>query len=235
MRWLAIVVVAGCARVALPIAPDARPASAPLATAFVVPGEAMEFKVSLRGIALGTVQIAVGRAGWVDGRPAVILRARGASGGLLAAFTQLTWELTTTLDTARGFPIRNVEDSTVTFNGKTEHGRHEDSYFVGDDRHDLHSVACALRGWRSHAGERATIQTKIGGARIDAVVWDAGREYLAAAHSHAVRYDGIARDEFPFAIWISDDGLRVPLAIRTETRWGRVDVQLVEYIPPPQD
>jgi hypothetical protein len=233
-RWLAIVVVAGCAGVTVPAPPTAAhpTTSAALATAFCVPGETMEFRVALRGVTVGLVQVAVGRAGWVEGRPSVILRSRGTSGGLLAVFTQLTWELTTTLDTARALPIENTEESTLVFNGKTEHERDTDRWSDGNDRHDLHSVASVLRGWRSRPGERAEITTKIGGAHIDAVVWDAGREFLASARSRAVRYDGLARSEYPFAIWVSDDGLRVPLRIAAATKWGQIEVQLVEYIPP---
>jgi hypothetical protein len=230
MRVLLVIWFVGCTGM-VAIAPKPGQTREPLGAALVIPGEAMEYRVHLRGFAIGLVQVAVGRAGWIAGREAIILRSHGTSSGLAALFSELTYELKTTLDVARGLPIENVEESTLVFGGETERERDEDTWSADDRHHDLHSIATAMRGWRSRPGVRASFETRIGGARIEAEIWEAGREYLPAVRTRAVRYDGIALEKYRFAVWISDDALRVPVALEAETRWGTVAVKLVEYEP----
>jgi hypothetical protein len=234
MRALAgVAVLIACRGVVPPAAVPAHPANVSLGAAHVVPGEAMEFRVRMRGFPVGIVQTAIGRAGWVEGREAVVVKSRGTSGGLLALFSQLTWELETTLDVRRGLPIANVEESTLVVVDDTEHDRSSHQWSPDDEHHDIHSMVTALRGWRtSRPGVRAAWRVDLGGLDISGELWEAGREYLPAVKTRAVRYDGVALEKYRFAIWISDDTTRAPVAMQTETKWGMIAVDLVNYDPP---
>jgi hypothetical protein len=230
MRWLVIAMIAACGGVVAPPPPGGRATHA-LGPIHAIPGEGMEYRVRLRGLQVGLVQVGVGRVGQVDGREAIIVRSRGTSAGMLAVFSSLTWELTTTLDVQHGLPITSIEETTVVALGEHEHERTSHTWSPGDDRHDLHSAAAVLRGWKLPAGAHAQLSVEIGGAHIPVDVWEAGHEYLAAAKARAVRYAGIAFGKFAFAVWISDDAARVPLAVTADTKWGLITVVLVEYDP----
>ena len=199
---------------------------------FGVPGEAMEYQVALRGMTIGRVQVAVGMPGWVDGRRAIILRSRGTSAGWMSLLTDLRWELTTTLDLDTGLPIHEIEESWLKEDGSPVHQRDEHDW--GDNRgFNIHAAAGALRGWKSRVGQRARVQVTIDHFDVGVEVWEAAREFLASAKQPAVRYDGIARDKYNFSVWISDDEARVPLLVRTTSKWGDVVVELVRYDAPP--
>jgi len=231
MRSAAVVIaLVGCAQgFAKAPKPDAAPSEL-IGQTFGVPGEAMEYQVALRGVTVGRVQVAVGRPGFVDGHRAIIVRSRGTSAGFLSLITNLRWELTTTLDMTSGLPIREVEESWLEEDGEPEHHRNEREW--GDRGFNLHAAAGALRGWHSRAGQRASFEVTIDQAEIDVELWEAAREYVASEKQPAVRYDGIAREKYGFSVWISDDEARVPLHLRTDTKWGTVTVELVRYDPP---
>lgn len=231
MRWLVVVAIAGCAAPVGGPVPPAMSAQRSTGPVVAVPGEVMEYEIRLRGVAIGSLQVAVGRPGWVGGRAAVIVRSRGSSGGLLALFTKLTWELTTTLDLGRGLPIEATGESTVTFDGKTEHERISEHWSADDTHHDMHSLGATLRGWHLPAGVKAALWFWLGGGHFQAVVWEAGRDYVAAAHARAVRYEGVVEEEYRFAVWVSDDALRVPVAVDANTKFGKVSAVLVDYEP----
>jgi hypothetical protein len=231
MRAVAVLVFAGCAQ-GFTQAP--RPDAAPSELgghALAIPGEAMEYRVALRGITVGHVEVAVGQPGWLDGRRAIVVRSRGTSAGVVSLIGDLRWELTTSVDLASGRPIHEIEESWLQVDGEPEHHRAERDW-AERSGFDLHAAAAALRGWRAGEGERATSEVTIDGATLEIELWEAAREYLAAAHQPAVRYDGTARGKYHFRVWISDDEARVPLLLETDTRWGGVTVELVRYDPP---
>lgn len=230
MRSAAVVIaLAGCAQgFATAPKPDAAPSE--LGQTFGVPGEAMEYQVSLRGVTVGRVQVAVGKPGTFDAHRAIIVRSRGTSAGFLSLITNLKWELTTTLDLDSGLPLHELEESWLESDGEPEHHRNDRNW--GERGFNLHAAAGALRGWRSQSGQRARFDVTIDQATIDVELWDAAREYLPSAKQPAVRYDGIAREKYSFSVWISDDEARVPLYLRTGTKWGEVTVELVRYDPP---
>jgi hypothetical protein len=221
-------VTAGCAgALPNPAKSDARPTEAHLAgKALAVPGEAMEYQVALRGVTVGRVQVAVGKPGWVEGRPAIIVRSRGASAGLLSMIGNLRWELTTTLDLETGEVLREVEESWLEVGGKQEHDRNEHSH---EHDYNLHAAAGALRAWRSSLGDHTHLDVRIDRAEIDVELHDAAREMLG--NRPAVRYEGIALEKYAFRLWLSDDAARVPLLLRTESKWGQIEVELVDYDP----
>jgi hypothetical protein len=191
----------------------------------------MEYQVALRGVTVGRVQVAVGQPGWVTGHRAIIVRSRGTSAGFLSLVSNLRWELTTTLDLATGMPLHEIEESWLQAAGEPEHDRTDHDW--DDARYNLHAAAGALRAWHSQLGARTAFEVQIDQADIDVEMWDAAREYVPSAHQPAVRYDGIAREKYHFSVWISDDAARVPLLLRTDTKWGAVAVELVDYDPPP--
>jgi len=231
MRFCAVVVLVGCSQgFANSPKPDAPATNGLAGQTFGVPGEAMEYQVALRGMTVGKVQVAVGKAGWVDGRPAIIVRSRGTSAGLVSLLSDLRWELTTTLDMATGVPIHELEETWFEDDGEPRHN-HDDHDWDGDG-YNVHAAAGAVRGWKSRVGQRSSFEVTIDHFDVHVEIWDAAREFLAAAKQPAVRYDGIARDKWTFSVWISDDEARVPLLLRTGTKWGDVTVELVRYDPP---
>ena len=231
MRFAAVAIaLVGCAPgLAKSPKPDAAPVSELAGQTFGVPGEAMEYQVSLRGITVGTVQVAVGKAGEFEGRPAIIVKSRGTSAGFLAVIKNLRWELTTTLDLDTGLPIHELEESWLEEDGEPEHNRSDRE---GSGEYNVHAAAGALRGWKSRIGQRAEFDVTIDHFGIGVEVWDAAREFLATPGKPAVRYDGIAREKYSFSVWISDDAARVPLLLRTDTKFGAVVVELVRYDAP---
>jgi hypothetical protein len=235
MRSAAVAVIAvglaGCAQgLTKSPKPDGPPTSELAGQTFGVPGEAMEFQVALRGVTVGRVVVSVGKPGFVDGRRAIIVRSRGTSAGFLSLISDLRWELTTTLDLDTGLPIHEIEESWLQIKGEPEHHRDERTW--GERGYNLHAAAGALRGWQSRAGQRATFDVTIDHNQLDVELWESARELLASAQEPAVRYDGIVRGKYHFAVWISDDEARVPLLLRTDTKWGAVAVELVRYDPP---
>ena len=228
MRGLLVFLV-GCTGVAA--APAPAPTAAvqhPLGAPLAIPGESMIYEIAFRGLRVARVQVAVGKPGWFDGRPAIIVKSRGETDGIIALLGDLDWELTTTIDLEQGTPLETTEHAVITFRGKTETN---DSTRRGG-AHSVHSAATAMRGWRSVVGQRGDFDMRIDAATLDIAITDSAREFLDSAGKPAVRYDGVARGKFPFKVWLSDDAARVPLALRTATKWGAVAVDLVEYNAP---
>ena len=230
MRCLWLLVATGCSGLPAPTtsATTVHLEGKPLA----VPGETMEFRVTLRGIAIGLVQTAVGKPGWVDGRRAIIVRSHGKTDGVLSLIGDLAWDLTTTIDLERGAPIDDHEESWLAFRDDHEHERTDHTWDADDRHHDIHSAVTAVRGWQAEVGQRAELDVAIAGARLRAGLWRAGSGYLASAKQPAVRYDGSVRDRFHFVAWLSDDAARVPLRLETESELGGIAVELVDYRVP---
>ena len=227
-RALISIVVCACSRAPTTQLPHATTVMA-RPRALAVPNETMEFRVRFRGITVGSVQTAIGRPGWVDGHRAIIVRSRGHGDGLVSIFGDLVWELTSTIDLDRGTPIRDREEAWIEFAGKKDHENDEHTWRDGEARHDVHSAIAVLRGWHGAHDETTDVEVRVGGGRFTITVWDAAHEFLAAAEKPAVRYDGVVDRGFHFAIWLSDDSARVPLAFRCDTELGTLTVDLVDY------
>jgi hypothetical protein len=211
-----------------PPPPATTTAHAPRAT-LAVADELMEFAIAWRGVTVGHVQVAVGEPGYVHEHHAIIVRSRGTTDGLLALLGDLTWELTTTVDLDSGFPIESLEVSSARLlNGKTEHEERHHHQDPGDRRHDVHSLAGVLRGSAPEVGQRLELEVDIGGALIPIVIWLDGREFLPGMKAPSVRYAGTAFRR-PFTLWLSDDAQRVPQRLHAASRWGSIDVSLIDY------
>ncbi len=226
---LVLAVATGCATV--PRSPP--PANVATTTSrpryFASPGESFVYVGKLFGIPAARLVVAIGDAGLVDGRPAVVIRSRGFN-ELFSVVAELDWNLTTTLELGEGLPLRAVEEATLDFAGKLDHQR-DHREWDDEGEHDVHSIICMMRGWKGPRGSSVALTLAVGGGSFPTKVWEAGRERVG--HAPAVRYDGQSLDEgrrpYDFSVWISDDLDRVPLMMRAETKWGDITIELVEY------
>ncbi len=115
---LALFLLAGCgASASAPLAVESialpkLPAETikPQKTLFI-PGENMSFEISLRGVLGGTAVIAVGQPGFVDGVPAIVVRSRVNSAGVVAAIKEVRDEIVTWLDLETGIIISHEANS----------------------------------------------------------------------------------------------------------------------------
>lgn len=231
MRATLLIAVVACACTSnVPLGGQIR---APLkGAALGVPGEGMEFEVSLRGITVGRVLVAVGQPGMVQGRRAIIIRTKGSSTGLVAMAADVTYELSTTLDLDRGIPIESSEEGTVVVAGKRHHHKKQRTW-VDDDRHDFHSAVGVVRAWPVELGEDLSLEIKQDGMLLDATFHPVRREAISNHVMPAMRYDGTAKHgRFKFSLWISDDLARVPLRLIAESKLGTIRVELVNYEAP---
>ena len=190
--------------------------------------EAMAYAISFRTVHVARVQVAVGKPGWFEGHPAIILKARGATDGVLALLGSIDWQLETTIDLQNGDALHMKEDATATIAGETN-VVHRDFDPI---KHTVLSAATVLRGWHSTPNQRAQFDLRIDGADLDIDIHEAAREFLGAQQKPTVRYEGTAAAESPFQLWISDDIARVPLALHASTKWGTIDMSLVDYDAP---
>ncbi len=236
MRWVCLVVATGCARGLAEPAPPTVPSAVGGAEAehatrspVGVPGEGIVYKVDLRGITVGRVQVAVGEPGFVDGRPAIIVRTRATSSGLAALIGDISYDLTTTLDTDTGEALEETESWDVKFAGEHEHDSHHRKSVDGIER-NVHAVVGQLRAWRSKIGERRDDDLRLGDIYLSLELADAGRELLAEANLPSARYTGAAQSgRFPVTMWLSDDQSRVPLKLVASTKLGEIAVELASY------
>jgi hypothetical protein len=174
------------------------------------PGEAMTFAVSVGGIEAGAAAFAVGDAGTIDGRDALVVSSRVASTGVFRAIKEVQDDLTTTIDVDTGLPIALTAD--VVFGDKRYHadgrfrgGVVELAWHRGDGHtrnsrydfgsivaHDAHTAMAAMRTWEASPGAQRRLYI-VGGRRIwrTDVVW-VGREPIGTALGNhgAVRLDG---------------------------------------------
>lgn len=196
-----------------------------------VPGEGIVYKVSLRGIGVGRVQVAVGEPGFVEGRPAIIVRTRATSTGLAALIGDISYDLTTTLDTDTGEALEETESWDMKFAGEHEHdANHRTLASDGSLDRNVHAVIGQLRAWRSKPGDSRTEDLRLGDMHLSLALSDAGRELLASANLPAARYVGSAQDgRYPVTMWLSDDEARVPLRLVANSKLGEIAVELASY------
>jgi hypothetical protein len=163
----------------------------------------------------------------IGDRPALIVRSRGKTEGVLALIGDLTWELSSTIDTRSGVPIEDHEEAWAELAGDKHHENHHRHWDGDESLHDIHSAVGAVRGWRSKPGDTTAFEVEIGGAHLDVSLWHTGRAF--AVHQPAIRYDGTVEGEIPMTAWVSDDAARVPLKLVAQTKWGEIAVELVDY------
>jgi len=231
MRVFLVVAACGCNHLPVSTAAAATAATAAPREVSVpmllVPQETMEFAVTFRGMKIATVQTAIGKQGWVEGKRAIIVKSRGKTDGLIALLGDLRWELESTIDLDRGYPLHDHEEAWAELAGEKNHDDDKHDWTEDDDRHDLHSAIGTLRGWHPTPGEEREVRMHLGGGSFGVTIQPAGRARIV--DRPALRYDGLANGSHKFSIWVSDDASRVPLAGETETELGTVAVELVDY------
>jgi hypothetical protein len=211
----------GCAKGLTPpaAAPDAaarsRPSPLRAGTLLGVPGENIEYVVSLRGFTLGTVIVAVGQIGEVNGHRAVVVRSRGSGSGAFALFDI-------------GDALTEEETIDAELVGEKVH-EHQKRNIAGESTYNVHSAAGALRAWRSKIDDTSKFDVRISDIYLSVELTDVARE--RHGDLPAVRYDGVASatGTYKLSIWISDDEARVPLKFTSQTRWGEMVVEMVSY------
>ncbi len=205
--------------------------AAELATrAFAVPGERLIYEGRWMGAAIGRVVVEVGGQQTVRGHRVMSGRSTAESDGLSAVFSNLWWELESTVDMDSGRPLQSVDRWSIVIGGERDKGRFEDIWYPGDTRHNLHSAVAAIRGWDPLPGQRVGFRLDVGGS-FDIELAFAGGEWLPEFDRPAIRYEGRATIDrtYPFTFWIADDAQRIPLRLDMQTRWGKVSVVLRRY------
>jgi len=236
---LAAVIVSGCAgQFANPLDSDemvdAAEEERPIGPAHGVEREHVEYEVKLRGIVVGKFQVAVGSRGLVDGRQAVVVRSRGVGAGLADAFGDFQWDLTTTVDIDAGCALEEDEEISISVGSKREHQHHVRKFKLDECRHNIHTAAGALRGWRTHIGSTAVLDVNFDGGSVDIELTDAARETIGTVQGStpSIRYDGIVRGKHKISGWLSDDDARVPLRMHSGSKLGDVEIEMVSYEVP---
>ncbi|HUH05305.1 MAG TPA: DUF3108 domain-containing protein [Kofleriaceae bacterium] len=203
------------------------------AAPFGVAGEQLIYHISIRGLAVGRLRIAVGTPGVIEGRRAVLVSSSLESDGLLSIVSDLSWVLESTVDLDTGHPIHSSSEYHAIYQGTHERDSRTRDWPADTDLHNLHSAVGVLRGWDPAVGEAARLDLRIGG-RFDIELLMAGREYAQWAEGPVMRIEGRAHigRSFAFTVWLSDDAHRVPVRFDTETILGPARVELVSYDAP---
>ena len=201
-----------------PIGP---PTALPVTGGLFIPGEAMRFELSLRGIVGGEASVGVGQPGIVDGRRTIMMRSRVESAGVVAMFKEVRDEITTSLDLDTGLPVKlqgNVKfgkresriDAAFRLpNEKGPPGYDLEIQRAGSARprlvhmdmpedqpaFDAHAVIGAMRAWRADDGQYAYFYVLVGRHLWQNTVRMTGRERLRTklGRFDAVRIEGVAR------------------------------------------
>jgi hypothetical protein len=234
LRLAAATVLFACnATLPTPASPpeQSEPRRAPEPMIHAIAGEHLMYVGRFRDITVGRARVAVGDAGWIDGKPAIIVRTRAQTEGAVSLVTELAYDLTTTIDLEAQRPLRTVEAWNVVFRGERDE-RHKERAWLDAWNQDVHSALAMARGWRSRPGDRTAMTVNFGHFELETDMWDAGREVIQTMNRPAVRYEGIVFERFPFTAWISDDADRVPLRLKADTKWGSIDVELEDYLAP---
>jgi hypothetical protein len=155
--------------------PNATPGAIAYATpaaikTFFVPGEQLEWRITVRSIESGHMEIAAGNPGRIDERNALILVQRVEASGLLGLLGERGEEVTTTLDLGDGYPFLHRAlitkgRHTVAIDARFRVGRLEITRVSeGSTAHEPRKMAprarafnlptClfALRGWQAQPG-----------------------------------------------------------------------------------
>ncbi len=181
---------------------------------FFIPGEQMDWKLSLRGIEGGRAQLAVGEPGLIEGKNIVIMRSRVESTGVVALIKKVSDDVTSWLnmDTASS----QFMEANLTFGKRSSRVKvdfHRGGYKIMYHRrgrmarrwrqrlphglvaHEAHSVLAMLRAWRPADGTKAYFFA-VGGRRIwHNVVQYKGKGTVLTAMGKrpALRIEGVAR------------------------------------------
>lgn len=194
--------------------PPGPPAPLEVQKPFFIAGEQMEWKVSLRGIVGGHVQLAIGDPGVIDGRQVLIVRSRARTTGVAAMIRKVRDEVTTWVDLGMRGPHRL--EASLVFGDKRSRvevdfepaayqmlyhrrGAHAQRWRQRLPKnliaHDAHSALALVRGWRPTPGTQAFFFA-VGGRHLwhNVITYRGTGEILTPMGKRpAIRIDGIAR------------------------------------------
>ena len=187
MRLLAVSVaigLVGCGSKAVPTAtPKGDPVEAlPIAPPLATPGERMSYKLTLKGVELGTFLFAVGDIVDVAGTPALLVQAQARSSGFASLVADIDDRFTSWVDVKTGRPRRfevfehadrkskDKDHVIVDFAARTEGGVPV-HYGLNDepmkmlvqpvtqrDVWDYNAFLLAIRAWEGTQGSTATLE-----------------------------------------------------------------------------
>jgi len=154
------------------------PIGPPLAT----PGERMSYKLTLKGVDLGTFSLSVGNVVDLDGTQTVVVQTQAKSGGLASLVADIDDQFTSWIDIKTGRPRRfevfehadrkskDKDHIIVDFVARTATGVPV-NYGVNDeplktltqpvtqkDIWDYNAFLLAIRGWEGEKGSTATLE-----------------------------------------------------------------------------
>jgi hypothetical protein len=181
----------------------------------------MRFELSLRGILGGEAAVAVGQAGRLDGKRAVIVSSRVESAGVVAMFRQVRDEVTTSVHLDTGLPLSH--SAHVLFGDKESFietrfaGGQSGAFDVevrskrasgeelrrvlhqampeGQAAFDPHTVIGALRAWKPEEGQHSYFFVLVGRHLWQNTIRLTGRERMRTrlGQFDALRIDGVAQ------------------------------------------
>jgi hypothetical protein len=215
---LLIVALAGCKASAVPHTFDnhvstAPSAGLPQAHSAIIPGERFSYKITMLGFDAGSLDLAAGQPGTIDGKQVIIMRSRASSRGVAALLKTVVDDVTVWVDAERGVPLYHHTVSKI--GGSTEEveiryapgqfdvaERVDDKHSVqtqvipaGESAYDLTTSLMAMRGWQASQGDRVKLVVL-----RSSLFWETHVQYqgadsakIALGRFPAVRIDGISR------------------------------------------
>jgi hypothetical protein len=216
----------------------------------VVPGEAISWELTYRGVRGGRARLVVGEPQRVGERNVVAMRAQAETLGIAAAVKQIRDEVSSWVDADDGAPLHTESEALISGRWQAVDtiwtpGEAKVDLVIRADRgepkkrsrvlpsartHDPLSALLMIRGWQAPDGARATFYT-LGGQRLwrtDLTV--EGREAIdcTLGTHRAIKLSGVSTRMTPA---LTDDNSRKP---RTFTVWlsddaSRIPLRVVAH------
>lgn len=252
-RWLlfGVCVASGCAEPQLVPQPlpelaaaDPAAAAAPEARALLfAPGEHMTWDVRVRGISVGTAELAVDGTG-VSAPSELVITSRFRTSDVASSMLAVQHRLITVVrgeeptssidDLAFGATHRRVETRFAAGTYRVDAVAHRAPEAAGPV-HTLHSALGWLRSWASpdarashiHLLHRGTLYRLDFGAPLREAAPGSARPALRV-DCHALPADGKG-DGILLTVWLSDDAQRLPLRLDAAAGGMRVLADLIEH------
>jgi len=181
--WVALVLAACGSKGAKSAAPKGEPVTTlPIGPPLATPGERISYRLTLKGVELGTFLIAVGDVVDLDGTQTVLVQAQAKSSGLASLVADIDDRFTSWIDTKTGRPRRfevfehadrkskDKDHVIVDFAARTANGI-PIHYALNDeplktlvqpvtqkDVWDYNAFLLATRGWEGEKGSTATLE-----------------------------------------------------------------------------